>query len=192
MDSRAWDDRYRLADRLWSADPNLFVVDRLGRATPGEGLDVAAGDGRNAIFLAEQGWSMRAVNFSAVAIQRGRSLTTDVVFEVADVTAYEPGQAFDLVLIAYLHLPADDMAPLVKRSLTWLNPGGELFMIGHDRSNLDDGYGGPQVPEILWDVDETLTWLDDTRVIEALRVRRPVDTEAGPVFALDTLVRVQA
>ncbi len=135
---------------------------------------------------------MTAVDFSEVAVQLGRSLTSDVRFEVSDVTAYEPNQAFDLVLFAYLHLPTSDMAALVDRSLSWLKPGGELFMIGHDKLNIDEGHGGPQVPEVLWDVEETLTWLDGTTVLEAVRVRRPVETDQGRVYALDTLVRVQA
>ena len=192
MDASAWDERYRSADRLWSAEPNLFVVDRLRGAQPGAGLDVAAGDGRNSIFLADRGWSMTAVDFSEVAVQLGRSLTSDVRFQVGDVTAYEPDQVFDLVLFAYLHLGASDMAALVGRSLSWLKPGGELFMIGHDKSNIEDGHGGPQVPEVLWDVDETLAWLDGTTVIEAVRVRRPVEIDDGRVYAIDTLVRAQA
>ena len=191
MDSTAWNDRYRAADRLWSAEPNLFVTDRLGKATPGNGLDLAAGDGRNSIFLTELGWKMTAVDFSDVAISLGESLSSDVSFEVADVTTYEPSTSFDLVLIAYLHLPAVVMASVVERSIRWLADGGEMFMIGHDRTNIEDGHGGPQVPEILWDVDEMTAMLDGATVVEAQRVRRPVETDEGSVYALDTLVRAK-
>lgn len=189
MDSQAWDERYRAADRLWSAEPNLFVADRLGHREPGVGLDLASGDGRNAIWLAERGWKMTAVDFSEVAIQRGRSITDQVDFVVGDVLEWEPDRTFDLVLISYLHLPAEKMAGVVSRAAGWLDRGGELFMIGHDRVNLEKGYGGPQVPEILWDVSEFRRLVDGLSVIEAQVVRRPVETDDGMVYARDTLVR---
>ncbi|MFB3052231.1 MAG: class I SAM-dependent methyltransferase, partial [Acidimicrobiia bacterium] len=69
---------------------------------------------------------------------------------------------------------------------------GEIFMIGHDRSNIEEGHGGPQVPEILWDVELIRSWLRRLTVIEAQVVRRPVDTDEGVVFARDTLVRARA
>ncbi|HEY4606134.1 MAG TPA: class I SAM-dependent methyltransferase, partial [Acidimicrobiia bacterium] len=71
MDSADWDQRYLEADRLWSATPNLFVADRLRHLAPGRGLDLAAGEGRNAIWLASLGWKMTAVDFSEVAVARG-------------------------------------------------------------------------------------------------------------------------
>lgn len=192
MDAAAWDERYRATDRLWSAEPNLFVVDRLRVKEPGIGVDLASGEGRNAIWLAEHGWEMTAVDFSEVAIERGREQSDDVEFVVADVLAWEPEGRVDLVLISYLHLQADQMSNVIARASGWLRPGGELFMIGHDRSNLDRGHGGPQVPEILWEVEEVLEWLDGFTVVEAEVVRRPVETEEGLVFARDTLVRVRA
>jgi SAM-dependent methyltransferase len=192
LDASAWDERYQGADHLWSEGPNLFVADRLGQASPGKGLDVAAGEGRNAIWLADQGWEMTAVDFSEVAVERGRHHAPDNVrFVVADILDWEPEQTFDLVLIAYLHLEEDSFHSVVKRANDWLEPYGELFMIGHDRSNLEHGHGGPQVPEILWDVPTIVGWLDGSRLVEAGVVRRPVETPEGVVFARDALIRVR-
>lgn len=192
MDASAWDERYRGADRLWSEGPNLFVADRLNQASAGRGLDLAAGEGRNALWLAERGWEMTAVDFSEVAVARGRQHAPDNVrFVVADILDWEPEQTFDLVLIAYLQLEQDLLRNVVKRAIDWLEPYGELFMIGHDRSNLEAGYGGPQAPEILWDVPTIRGWLDGLRLIEAGVVRRPVEAPDGVVFARDALVRVR-
>ena len=69
---------------------------------------------------------------------------------------------------------------------------GELFMIGHDLSNLDEGVGGPQVPEILWELDLILEWLGDLRVIEGGIVRRPVEVDADIAYARDCLIRAVA
>ncbi len=192
MTSTEWDERYREADRLWSAEPNLFVADRLGPVDPGVGLDFASGEGRNAIWLAERGWSMTAVDFSEVATERGRERSKGVDFVPADVMTWEPSQAFDLILIAYLHLVASDLEHVVLRAASWLEAGGEIFLIGHDRSNIERGHGGPQVPEILWQVDLLLEWLSDLEVIEAQVVRRPLDVEGETVFARDALVRARA
>ncbi|MEE8375777.1 MAG: class I SAM-dependent methyltransferase [Acidimicrobiia bacterium] len=192
MESGSWDERYRATDRLWSGKPNLFVADRLGPAQAGAGLDLASGEGSNAIWLSELGWTMTAVDFSEVAVERGRAISNAVDFVVADVLTWEPSTTFDLVLIAYLQIPEDQLGPLVKRASGWLKPGGEIFMIGHDRSNIEDGHGGPQIPEILWDVESITSWLSGLTVIEAQVVRRPVETDDGVVFARDTLVRARA
>ncbi|MPY85881.1 MAG: methyltransferase domain-containing protein, partial [Actinophytocola sp.] len=75
FDDKHWDERYRETELLWSAGPNVFVADRLVGLTPGSAVDLAAGEGRNAIWLAERGWEVTAVDFSAVAVERGRTLT---------------------------------------------------------------------------------------------------------------------
>jgi len=104
VDAAEWDDRYRGHEHLWSVTPNLFVADRLGAAAPGRGLDLAAGEGRNAIWLASLGWDMTAVDFSEVAINKGRAQSEAVDFVVADIRTWENEQRFDMVLIAYMHL----------------------------------------------------------------------------------------
>jgi len=192
VDSTDWDERYRSSDQLWSVTPNLFVADRLADVAPGRGLDLASGEGRNAIWLAERGWAMTAVDFSEVASSRAAAQSDLVEFVVADVRDWEPDGRFDLVLIAYLHLMPPDFEKVIRTSREWLAPGGELFLIGHDVSNIEHGHGGPQVPEILWSVPDLLTWLDGMTVIEAQVVRRPIATEEGRVFARDALVRVRA
>ena len=191
MDVAEWDERYRSHDHLWSVTPNLFVADRLSGMAPGRGLDLAAGEGRNAIWLASLGWEMTAVDFSEVAISKGKAQSEAVDFVVADVRTWETEQSFDLVLIAYLHLVPGDYEAIVRRARDWLAPGGELFLIGHDVSNPTDGWGGPQYPELLWDVSEVLGWLDGLVIVEAEVVNRPVDTDEGRKYARDTLVRAK-
>ena len=82
MDAQAWDARYAAA-RQWSVEPNGFVADRLGDLSPGRGLDLACGEGRNALWLARLGWQMTALDFSAVALQRGREAATGLGEDVA-------------------------------------------------------------------------------------------------------------
>ena len=79
----------------------------------------------------------------------------------------------------------------MRRARDWLAPGGELFLIGHDVSNITEGWGGPQDPDLLWDVSEVLGWLDGLVIVEAEVVNRPVDTDDGRKYARDTLVRAR-
>jgi len=191
LDATEWDERYRATDRLWSAEPNVFVADRLGGMRPGRGLDLASGEGRNAIWLAEQGWDMTAVDFSDAAIERGRAISNEVKWVVADIRDWEPGDFYDLVVIAYLHLMLDEFELLIRRVVTWLAPTGELFMVGHHRRNIEHGVGGPQVPEILWDIEEIVPWLDGLDIVEAEVVERDVVGEDGSRIALDALIRAR-
>ncbi|MGA7228937.1 MAG: class I SAM-dependent methyltransferase [Acidimicrobiia bacterium] len=191
MDAARWDERYDASDRLWSATPNIFVEDRLKDREPGRGLDVAAGEGRNAVWLSSLGWKMTAVDFSSVALARGAEQDDQVVWVEADVREWEPSSGFDLVLVAYLHLVPPVFQEVVSHAATWLDPGGELFLVGHDRTNIEHGWGGPQHPDVLWDGDEIVSRLDGLAVVESIVARRPVETDHGTEYARDTLVRAR-
>lgn len=197
MDRSDWNARYAAADLVWGAAPNRFVVAELeGRAPRGRALDLACGEGRNAIWLAEQGWSVTAVDFSDVAIERASKLAegrnVDVEWLCADLASYEPpADAFGLVLIAYLQLPGFELRSVLARAARALTPGGELLMIGHARRNLTDGVGGPRDPAVLWTPDEIEGALGAAglSVEHCEHVQRPVDTPDGPREAVDLLAR---
>ncbi|MCW3816633.1 class I SAM-dependent methyltransferase [Micromonospora sp. DR5-3] len=195
MDSSAWDARYASnPDLVWGVEPNRFVVESVDRLAPGSALDLAAGEGRNASWLAERGWRVTAVDFSAVAVERGRELAArrgvPVEWRVADVTTYRPVPgSYDLVLIAYLHLPAEDLARVLDAARQALRPGGTLVVVGHDRANLTGGTGGPQDPAILLTPEGVVDGLAGLRIQRAETARRPVPTgDGGTVDALDTVV----
>jgi len=106
---------------------------------------------------------------------------------VADVlSAGLPDRAFDAVLVAYLHLSAPDRTAVLARAAAALAPGGLLLVVGHDRSNLTGGVGGPPDPDLLYTPDEIVDALPGLDVRRAGTVLRPV--EGSPVPARDTLV----
>ncbi|GAA4957376.1 hypothetical protein GCM10023205_19600 [Yinghuangia aomiensis] len=100
----------------------------------------------------------------------------------------EPG-AYDLVLVAYLHLPEAEMAKVLAAAAASVAPGGTFLLIGHDVTNLTEGVGGPQEPSILHTPERVAGALGDLRVDRAERVRRPVVVEGEQREAVDTLVR---
>jgi SAM-dependent methyltransferase len=194
MDAAAWDERYAASELMWGATPNRFVAAELADLPPGRALDLAAGEGRNAVWLSARGWTVTAVDFSGVAVAKGRRLAEAVGVEVgwvvADVLDYEPAPAgFDVVLLAYLHLPAADIATVLSRATQALARGGVVVVVGHDVNNIADGVGGPQDPSLLYTPDAITGHLDGLLVDRAERARRPVAGEAGTRDAIDTVVR---
>jgi SAM-dependent methyltransferase len=181
-----WDERYAEGQQ-WSSEPNRMVAGLLAGLPPGDAVDLAAGEGRHALWLAGLGWRVTAVDFSEVGLDRGRAQAgaDAVTWVAADVLSWttEP-QSLDLVLVAYLHLPIDDTLAVLTRAVSWLRPGGRLLVLGHDVENLDAGVGGPQEPEILHSVDRLSPVADLLDVDRLAQVRR--DTPAGT--ALDTLL----
>lgn len=200
MESADWDQRYAGQELVWSAEPNRFVEEECTPLLPGRALDLAAGEGRNSIWLASRGWAVTAVDFSSVALDKGRRLAEAQGPEVsgaiswicADVFTWgPPAGAFDLVLVVYLQIPADQRRQVLAHAVTALAPGGVLLIVGHDTANLTEGVGGPQDARVLYRPEDLLEDLSGdlgagTIVVErAETVRRP--TPAGT--ALDALVR---
>jgi SAM-dependent methyltransferase len=150
-----WDARYA-ERRQWSDGPNTLVAQLLGDVPPGTAVDLAAGEGRHALWLASLGWDVTAVDFSAVGVERGRAQSgaERVRWVTADVLSWEgPASSVDLLLVAYLHLPTQDITPLLERSVGWLRPEGRFLLLGHDLDNIAHGVGGPQEPGILHSVE---------------------------------------
>ncbi len=199
MDRDAWNERYRAAELVWGAEPNRFVAEVLGPREPsGRALDVACGEGRNAIWLAKRGWWGTAVDYSDVAIERARELAATEGVEVewicADVTVWEPDpEAFALVLVAYLQVRADARSVVLERAATALASGGELFLIVHALRNLTDGVGGPRDPSVLYDPDETAreARAAGLRVERCEEVLRPVAVDDETRDAMDVLLEAR-
>ena len=181
-----WDERYT-ADRQWSAEPNRLIAELLTGLPPGDAVDLAAGEGRHALWLAGLGWRVTAVDFSGAGLARGQAQpgAHAVTWVQADVLGWTaPPGSLDLVLVAYLHVGADDTRALLTRAVGWLRPGGRLLVLGHDVENIGSGVGGPQEPAILHSVDRLRPIADLLNVDRLEQV--PRETPAGT--ALDTLL----
>ncbi len=193
MDAHEWDTRYSATDTMWSYEPNVFLVPRVEDMEPGRALDLGCGEGRNALWLASKGWAVTAVDFSEVAIERGRGwagqrgLTVD--FRVADVIDHRPEQAaFDLVIMFYLQLPHDEVRQVLGHAVDALAPGGALLVVAHDLGNLEHGYGGPPSADVLYTTDLVLDAVPGLEILEAGPVERIVSTSDGERSAIDTLI----
>jgi SAM-dependent methyltransferase len=193
-----WDRRYADSELLWTAQPNRFLVAEAAGLTPGRALDVACGEGRNAVWLAEQGWRVTGVDFSEVGLAKARRLAAargvDVAWVAADLLGYRPQpRAFDLVLVFYLQLPESERGPILHAAAEAVAAGGTLLVVAHDSSNLEHGHGGPRSPAVLYTPDDVVRDLDGSRfeIVRAEVVQRSVETPAGERAALDALVRAR-
>ena len=197
MDAETWNQRYATAEYVWKADPNIFLVAEVEGLAPGRALDLACGEGRNAVWLAEQGWTVTGVDFSDVGLDKGRRLAAGRGVEVdwvcADATTWPPPEpGYDLVAVFYLQLPGEARRVALAAAGRALAPGGTLLVVAHDRRNLTGGVGGPQDPEVLYGPDDVLADLEEAGVAfeieRAETIERPVVDADRP--ALDCLVRV--
>jgi SAM-dependent methyltransferase len=209
VDATGWDRRYDASDLVWSATPNAVVARETADLPPGRALDLASGEGRNAIWLAERGWRVTAVDFSAVATARARRLAQERLGAdadrldavTADLMAWSPPLAsVDLAVLAYLQLGAAERRRAHWLAAAALAPGGTFLLVAHHSDNIAEGVGGPQDPAVLFTPDEVVADLEGTGLLvdRAERVERVVAVEgagahradgAAEAVALDVLVR---
>jgi len=196
MQQDQWDERYAATELVWTAEPNRFVVEELAGEPPGRALDLGSGEGRNAIWLAGQGWQVTAVDFSPAGLAKAAKLAAArgvaVSWEQADLRGYQPAPGgYDLVLLAYIHLPPGEFAAVLTMAASALAPGGTLLVVGHDVANITEGYGGPQDPGILHRADDIVAALPGLAIRRSGQARRLVHSADGDQVAIDTVVRAR-
>jgi len=189
-----WNRRYAKDELFWSGEPNLFLVEQVADLAPGQAIDLAAGEGRNAIWLAERGWRTTAVDFAETGLDKGRRIAAEHGVEIdwvpTDLLEFDPGSGcFDLVLLFYLQVPWNEMQIVLGRAARAVAPGGTFLLVGHDRRNLKQGHGGPSSEKVLYTPDEVAGELGPLHIVEAATRLRPVEYEGRTVHAIDCLVR---
>ena len=194
MDANVWDERYAGDGLVWSAEPNRFLVAEVETLSAGRALDLACGEGRNAVWLAERGWDVTGVDFSNVGLNKARRLAdargVSVHWELADVTEYTPApESFDLVIVMYLHLPEATRRAAFRHAAAAVATGATLLVVGHDITNRSVGWGGPSDAAVLYGPEDVVADLDGLETVKAERLRRPVLTDDGEKIAIDVLVR---
>jgi SAM-dependent methyltransferase len=198
MNRQDWDRRYAGGELVWTSRANRFLVEEARSLPPGRALDLACGAGRHAVWLAERGWAVTGVDFSAAGIGKARELAVargvHCDWVVADLLDYRPaGPPYELVVLFYLQVPADERRTVVTRAAGAVGPRGTFLMVGHDSANLSDGHGGPHDPAVLYTAADVEADLAGTGLTteRAERVQRPVETPAGTLVALDALIRAR-
>lgn len=185
MDNNFWDGRYAGSERLWSGDPHPQLVEIASDLTPGRALDLACGEGADALWLADNGWQVTAADFSQVAIERGRLAAAerdlDVDFRVVDLTTWVPDATYHLISEFYLHFEKEHRQSLHARLQPFLNDGGRVLVVGHHHDHAQTGSQGPPGDRLFGPDDiasefSDLVPLKQARIETAANARHAVDT----------------
>ena len=196
MNSRQWDERYIGDELVWSSTPNQFLVAEVLALPCGRAVDLACGEGRNSIWLAQHGWEVTGVDFSPVGLTKAKRLADLKSVEITWLeSAVEdwvpPTDGLDLVVMLYLQLSQPARSAALFAAASAVAAGGTLLVVAHDVDNLSRGYGGPPSPDVLYQVRDVTEAADNAglTVERAEQATRIVDTVDGPREAIDTVVR---
>jgi SAM-dependent methyltransferase len=156
-----WEQYYAERDRIWSGRVNVRLVEVVSPLAPGHALDLGCGEGADACWLAEQGWTVVAVDISDTALQRAtaaaeeRGVNDRIEFVQHDLSESFPDGTFDLISAQFLHsmIPFDRPTAL-KRAASAVRPGGVLLIVDHAgpppwASKLDHHHDFPTAEEVI-------------------------------------------
>jgi thioredoxin reductase/SAM-dependent methyltransferase len=196
----AWEERYRARPTVWSGRPNAQLVAEASDLTPGRALDAGCGEGGDAIWLAERGWHVTAVDVSTVALQRAAAradaaageLAGSVDWVHADLRREPLGEGrYDLVSAQFMHLPPDQWRDLFARLAAAVAPGGTLLVVGHHPSDLRTSAHRMHFPDMMFTAERLVASLDPDRwriVAAETRPRQALDPEGRDVTIHDAVL----
>ncbi|HEY0126808.1 MAG TPA: bifunctional NAD(P)/FAD-dependent oxidoreductase/class I SAM-dependent methyltransferase [Blastococcus sp.] len=186
-----WEEQYRSSPAHRSGQPNAPLAEQAAGLAPGSALDVGCGEGADAIWLAERGWRVTAVDLSPTALERAAGQAAaagvDVDWRQVDVTAWAPEDgAYDLVTSHFAHLGGDPRQGVIARLAGAVTPGGTLLLVGHDAGDRGAGARRPHAPDAYFAAEEVASSLDagewDVLVAEVRpRVEKPHGRDATTV-----------
>lgn len=161
-----WNEKYQNSEYLYSSEPNVFLRKSVSNLSARKALMPGDGDGRNGLWLAHQGWSVEAFDFSEVAVKKANTSASEKNLPYrSEVLAAENFQVvdgrYDIVAIIFLHLPKETMKTLLKKSTESLKENGTLLIQVFSQDQLDLNSGGPKDINLLYR-PEDFRWLEDS------------------------------
>lgn len=199
-DQDTWEERYRSKPKVWSGRPNAQLVAEVSGLTPGRVLDVGCGEGSDAIWLAERGWQVTAVDISTTALQRaadhaaaaGEDVAGRIQWNQMDLRHESPAeQAYDLVSSHFMHVPSEIRRDLYARLAAAVAPGGVLLIVGHHPLDLRTSAHRMHFPDMMFTPEQLVADLHPARwqiVTAQTRPRSTVDHDGNATTIHDTVL----
>jgi len=199
-----WDDRYRSvggSGRIWSGQPNPQLVAQAAELAPGEALEAGCGEGADAIWLARQGWTVTAVDVSAVALERaagyaaaaGEQIARRITWQREDLLSWVPApERFDLVSAQFMYAPEGELAAMHRRLAAAVRPGGTLLVVGHHPDDLHANVGRTGSADRFWAAEDVAASLDPSGwevIVADAPGRSATNLDGQPVMVRDTVLR---
>ncbi|WP_328477430.1 NAD(P)/FAD-dependent oxidoreductase [Actinoplanes sp. NBC_00393] len=197
----AWEERYRSKSAVWSGKPNPQLVASASDLAAGRALDVGCGEGADAVWLAQRGWQVTAVDISTVALGRAAGhaaeagLAEQITFRHADLRREAPEQrSYDLVSAQFMHLPPEARQELYAHLAGAVAVGGTLLIVGHHPSDLVSGVGRMHFPDMLFTAEEIAESLPaaEWEIVAAEARPRPFkDPDGRPITIHDAVLQAR-
>lgn len=149
-----WNERYSVDEYVYGTQPNDFLVKHFSALPTGRVLSLAEGEGRNAVFLAKQGYEVTALDASEVGLAKAIRLAEQNGVRIrtihADLTHFDPGNSeWDGIVSIFAHIPGDARKRLYERIAASLRPGGVFLLEAYTPAQIGRGTGGPQLEDLL-------------------------------------------
>jgi thioredoxin reductase len=200
FDEAFWDGRYAETTSVWSGNPNPVLVAEASTMPVGSALDIGSGEGADAMWLAEGGWRVTAIDISQVALTRAAEraavlgeLADRITWEQHDLTAWAPARrSFDLVSAQFMHLPLTQRQVLFADLAESVTVGGTLLIVGHALSDLETSVTRWNIPGMFYSAEEIAAGLDPAQweiVVAERRARSATDANGESVTIHDAVLR---
>lgn len=182
-----WDERYGNNEFFYGTAPNDFLRDNAARIPKGRVLCIADGEGRNGVWLAEQGYDVTSVDLSVVGLEKAQKLAAsrnvNIITVQADLSEYEiQPESWAGVVAIFSHLPAAVRHHLYPRVVAGLHSGGVLLLELYTPKQIEFGTGGPRDLDLLASLDDLQQDLNGLQFEIAQEIEREIhegDHHAG-------------
>ncbi len=171
MSQSFWNERYTTSEYIFGTAPNAFLASQAFRLEPGlRALSLADGEGRNGVWLAEQGLKVHALDFSPVALAKAAQLAAtrgvSLEFEQADLLDWTwPDAAYDVVVAIFIQFaPPPERERMIEGIRRSLKPGGTLILQGYTPQQIEYGTGGPANAENMYTAADLRRWFGDWHI----------------------------
>ena len=165
-----WDETWADLGAIGSGSDEI-LAEHVGHLTPGRALEFGCGIGGNAIWLAKKGWQVTALDYSTVAVEKGKQLAAEqgvsVNFVLEDVSKFQPMGSFDLIASFYIQLFPAQRASMLANMTKVLAPGGTFLFVSHDKSGSPSGWSEEDLHS-LTNPEQIVRELPGLRIEQAL------------------------
>jgi 2-polyprenyl-3-methyl-5-hydroxy-6-metoxy-1,4-benzoquinol methylase len=153
-----WDERYKSEQFIYGVEPNNFLKEYLQKTSPGNILLPGDGEGRNAVYAAQQAWNVTAFDYSISgkekAINLAQKNNVNINYLVSDVDSFIPKEKYDLISIIYFHLPEESRINFHSKLHHYLNENGVLLLECFSKSQIENNSGGPKNLNLLYNMND--------------------------------------
>lgn len=174
-----WDERYADEDYVYGTEPNVFLKTQIAKLPQGKILSLCEGEGRNAVFLAKQGYDVTGVDSSSVGLEKAEKLAAregvTISTELADMGDFhiEPN-AWDGVVSIFCHIPPAMRGELHRQVVAGLKPGGVLILEAYTPEQLAHGTGGPKIASLTMTAESLKAELEGLEIESIQELERDV------------------